>query len=230
MSSAKLRSFMVWLLVLYGGWLVAWIAHELLVRGSSTVLADRTTDTAYWLACKIVVWIVPVALFIRRETGTWNAFEWLGLSTARGVMLALPVCAVWLGIQAAAGLLVFHRVPRPVPVDAGGLSALVVSPLFEEILFRGFALRRLRERRVRASVAVGLTACAWALLHLPGWLFQGQSIAQVSIHLGGITIFGIVLGAVRLRAPSLWAPILVHLANNAWHEGMLTRLLEGLTG
>lgn len=39
-----------------------------------------------------------------------------------------------------------------------------------------------------------------------------------------ITCFGVLLGYLGWRAPSLWAPITLHAANNLWSTGVLSRL------
>src|SRR5262245_58953307 len=77
------RPFLIWLTLLYGVWILAWALHGVLHHGPLGELADRTTDTEYWLACKILIWLTPVLLLIRHETGAWNAFDWLGLRTTR---------------------------------------------------------------------------------------------------------------------------------------------------
>ncbi len=216
--------FLLWLTLLYGGWILAWVAHQQLLRHSG-MLGDRTLDTAYWLVCKGVVWLLPVALFIRHEQGTGRVLDWLGLKNFRGLWLGAVVSALWLVLQAGEAVLARQAFPARAMMDASLLSALVVAPAFEEIIFRGYALRRLRELGARPMTAVALSALAWALLHVPGWLFQGQSFSALAAGGGSIVIFGLVLGALRLRAPSLWAPILVHLVNNAWHQGALSWLL-----
>jgi membrane protease YdiL (CAAX protease family) len=221
------RPYLVWLVLLYGGWTLAWGVHQALLHRYG-LLADRNADTGYWLVCKVLIWLVPVAILIRRERGAGSISDWLGLKTVRGVSLGVVVSVLWLGVLAAEARLLRHSLPAPASIDAGVLSALIVAPVCEELLFRGFALKRLRELGSPPSLAVAVSALAFALLHVPGWLFQGAPLAALPIKLAPLVIFGVVLGTLRFCAPSLWAPILVHFSNNAWHQGALAWLLASI--
>lgn len=81
------------------------------------------------------------------------------------------------------------------------LSVAVFAPLVEEMIFRGLVLSRLRKA-------------------LPGWLavvLQGLVFGFVHGQLVWIvyaTLFGLLLGYVRLRTGSLKASILLHLGFN----------------
>ncbi|MCU0304555.1 MAG: CPBP family intramembrane metalloprotease [Thermoanaerobaculales bacterium] len=84
------------------------------------------------------------------------------------------------------------------------LAIVVAAPLFEELLFRGFLLEGLRRGRLGAAGAVVVTSLAWAAIHLQ---YDGYEVAT-------IVLFGLLLGAARLRSGSLWAPIAMHLLVN----------------
>lgn len=82
-----------------------------------------------------------------------------------------------------------------------GLSAVIIAPLSEEILFRGFLFRNLRE-----TVGKGLAAV------LSGFLF-----GLVHMHptlLIPLTGLGIALALLYEWTGSLWVPILAHMAFN----------------
>lgn len=53
----------------------------------------------------------------------------------------------------------------------GTLKALIVAPLFEEMVFRGFALTALEESGFPSWPATAIAGILFLGLHLPGWHF-----------------------------------------------------------
>lgn len=86
------------------------------------------------------------------------------------------------------------------------LSAALFAPVIEEVLFRGILLRSLL-RRMPATPAVGVSALAFALVHLmdPGALMV----------LPGLLLVGLVNGVLAVRTGDLSRPILLHVGFNA---------------
>jgi len=103
-------------------------------------------------------------------------------------------------------------------------SAIVLAPMFEEMLFRGFlqsatlaALNRWSDSRDRAPR--GRTNAA-----TPGWLkwlaIVLASIAFTAVHqhlwlMPPIFVLSLCLGYVYERTNNLWAPITIHALFNA---------------
>lgn len=79
------------------------------------------------------------------------------------------------------------------------ITIAVLAPFTEELLFRGLLLPAWMTRMGRPG-GIAMTSLAFAVLH-----------ADV---LGGI-IFAVVMAEVFLRTGTLWAPVLIHMANNA---------------
>jgi membrane protease YdiL (CAAX protease family) len=93
------------------------------------------------------------------------------------------------------------------PSHAGAYAAnfvviVVVAPLLEESLFRGFGISAL-EPRLGARAAVVLTSVAWGLAH---GLVDGLPV---------LVAFGLILGYVRLRTASVFPGMLTHAVFNA---------------
>ena len=84
------------------------------------------------------------------------------------------------------------------------ISFVIFAPLYEEIWIRGFLLEGFARSKIGAVGAIALTSLFWAVQHVQYSMFQ----------VGMIFVFGIVLGIVRLRTKSLWAPISLHIINN----------------
>ncbi len=89
------------------------------------------------------------------------------------------------------------------------LVIVVLAPLFEETIFRGFLLPSLT-RRLPLGAAVGVSGLVFAVAHL--------SVADLL----PLTVLGILLGFVYTREQGLWAPILLH---GLWNGGSLVTLL-----
>ena len=79
--------------------------------------------------------------------------------------------------------------------------AVLVAPLFEEMIFRGFLLPAL-SRRLGAPGAVVLTATLFGLLHGPA--YAGPTLA-----------LGLLLGWLYWRTGRLWVSVGCHGAHNA---------------
>lgn len=77
---------------------------------------------------------------------------------------------------------------------------LVVAPVSEELLFRGFLFEGLRHSRLGDVGAIVLPSLAWASVHLQYEWF----------HILQIFVLGLLLGAARVRTRSLVPPILMH--------------------
>ncbi|MEM7261032.1 MAG: CPBP family intramembrane glutamic endopeptidase [Planctomycetota bacterium] len=82
-------------------------------------------------------------------------------------------------------------------------AAIVVAPLFEEMLFRGVLLKALIDGGLPPVASVLLTGAFFSLIH-------GSIAASIPLFL-----FGCVLGVVYLRTKTLWAPIVLHATFNA---------------
>ena len=133
------------------------------------VAAGQWRSTFWWTIAKLAIWIAP-PLWILRRAGE-ELGEATGLATLRGVRRGLGLAAAWLAFQLIVSLLREHW-PGPFRWSSGAWNAFLVAPLFEEIVFRGFALRRLRRQGIRFWPAATATqrrlwanACAGLAVH-----------------------------------------------------------------
>ena len=137
----------------------------------------------------------------------------------RIVPIAFGTLAKWLGITvllmaAMAGVNYLLDTPMDdfmvdvyetaVIVPLLWVAIILVGPLFEEILFRGFLFAGLHNSRLGAVGAVLLTSLLWTLLHV-----------QYGIHgLSMVLVIGILLGIARLRTDSIQIPFVMHAFYN----------------
>ena len=94
------------------------------------------------------------------------------------------------------------------------IGIVLFAPIAEEFLFRGFLFRGWEESRLRLAGTIFLTSLTWALIH-----------GQYDIY-GLIFIFslGILLGLARWKTGSIYAPITIHLVNNAFAMFMVMQV------
>jgi membrane protease YdiL (CAAX protease family) len=161
------------------------------------------------VSCSVLVWLL--VWFRRRD----RAVATIGL-----VRPSPHSAAAWLGATAAlivASDALTLALGRPIvppfmtdlflATDVKILLVLAVvagAPFFEELFFRGFLLTGLRRSVLGDTGAVLSCALAWAAIHLQYDLYDITTIF----------VFGLVLGAARLRSGSLWTPITMHVLAN----------------
>mgnify|MGYP001400568751 FL=1 len=90
------------------------------------------------------------------------------------------------------------------PILLGFISVVVVAPIIEEFLFRGFLYSQLRRSALKDWGAIAVSSLVWTAIH-----FQ----YEIGI-LFFLFLFGLFLGLLRLKYGSLLIPIVLHAINN----------------
>jgi hypothetical protein len=86
------------------------------------------------------------------------------------------------------------------PAWLGFALLVVLAPLSEELLFRGFVYGGLAGSRIGPVGAILVSSGIWTVIHVQyTWLVMTQ-----------IFIYGVVFGVVRWRSGSLWPPMVTH--------------------
>ena len=172
---------------------------------------SRVTQLFLPLTIAQTVSIVAMVLLLTRRGSTGRT---------RRQMLALEAIPVWDCVKWTAATLVvvfaISELPRLVfdlehedamewlklmqPAWLAMILLVVLAPLSEELLFRGFAYAGLAPSMIGPVGAIVLTSAVWAVIHVQ---YAWPLIVQ-------IFIFGVVFGIVRWRSGSLWPPIIAH--------------------
>jgi membrane protease YdiL (CAAX protease family) len=201
-------------LVLLGIFFVVQIAVTLLStlvlllagRGAAELLPEE--KGLYLAATTFVSMAVVMGLFVwyRRSRGAAPLQIGYSLNLKQ---LQIPLLAWALGLMMALGVLFepLYELLPPLRQEVGRgwwsiVSVVVIAPLFEEFLCRGYLLGYLH-KCYGATRAILFSALFFGVLHV-------QPVAVVNAFL-----MGVVLGVVYLATRTLWAPILLHAANNA---------------
>ena len=136
-----------------------------------------------------------------RRAPTRQTLKWVGIA------LLLMACSD--GLTSALGrpvvppvLVDLYETPgAPIPLL---IAVVLLAPVCEELVFRGFVFDGLGRSRLGPCGAVILTSVVWAAMH-----------TQYDLY-GFVTVFavGILLGLARHRTGSVFPAILIHCVNN----------------
>ena len=167
----------------------------------------------------VVLW-VPLRLALSPSTGgVAGLVAWVIGGLGIGLMLVITgtlVSAIVIGENTSTqSALELFSANRSVEVRAAlAIAAVVFAPIFEEIIFRGFLYRNMRDI-LGKTPAMFLTGFLFALVHLDlNLLFP-------------LTGLGFTLCLLFERSGSLLVPILVHAAWNLAQLVLLTVLVAG---
>lgn len=88
-----------------------------------------------------------------------------------------------------------------------------LSPLVEEVVFRGIVLQRAGEY-VGFWKANALSAGLFAAIHVPGWTFSDVALTSMVSSAAFVFLLALVLGYLLKRTGSLWACVVTHAMSN----------------
>ena len=106
-----------------------------------------------------------------------------------------------LGIEMPKGFLEFMLSK---PLILGLISVVIIAPISEEFIFRGFLYSQLSRTKIGPWGAVSISSLLWTVIH-----FQYEVLILIVLF-----IFGIFLGYIRMAYNSLGLPIMLHGINN----------------
>lgn len=211
--STSLVATVVFVSFLYVAWIGAWLLERWLERrvGCLGTIGERS---AYWLAMKLLIWILPAVMIMRLSGRSfWSVMRFDRL---RSIVVWGGGIGLILGSLTIAAKLLGHQ---PLLASHWGwsfFSGVFVSPIVEEITFRGAILGALNQR-FRFATANLITGALFLGIHLPGWFFQGCLATNLKTPVGGafsIFLLGLVFGYVAHKSKSVAASTLTHILNN----------------
>ncbi len=204
---------------------VAWLAAQMIAiavyRTLSPDIDLRALETNGFVVALVTtiagpVW-VGVLIFAARRRG-WQAQDYLALITPRRSEILFGVaCMAALLVALDLLTLAFGRDVVPAIMvkmytSARAANALVlffaavvvVAPVVEEIVFRGFLFRGLSATRLGVAGTIVLISAMWAVIHVQyDWMQLGQ-----------IFVIGLLLGWLRWASGSTVLTILLHMLAN----------------
>jgi membrane protease YdiL (CAAX protease family) len=159
------------------------------------------------------VGVPMIVVFVRLRRRT-SVREYLALNpiTKKQVLISLAIAAgltalielVALATGQSSDTFAVNAYQTAKPLAVLWISFVVFGPAFEETFFRGFLFAGWVKSRLGSVGAIALTSGLFATLHIQYDLFGIMSVFAM----------GIALGIMRLKAGSLWSPLLMHFAWN----------------
>jgi membrane protease YdiL (CAAX protease family) len=226
----RLATFGLGFVAMMAGQLAALMALTLWLGQDLTKMPDFSGDG---VAVTLIILVsTPIQLLLlavfARMTGS-NPLIYLGLTMPRRseVIFGVAVTVALIIAGNALSWLLGNNIVTTFQSDifrtagqAGPLAMLclwfaviVLTPIGEEVLFRGFLVRGWLRAPTDAWAVIFVTAALWALIHLQyDWYVTGQIFA-----------FGLLLGWMRWASGSTILAILLHAMINL--EGMLETLV-----
>jgi membrane protease YdiL (CAAX protease family) len=137
--------------------------------------------------------------------------RWLGVTAIVIAQTDLVLYLVKGELLPAEWVAIYRTVQSPLLF---GFALIVATPIFEELLFRGFVFAGIAASRLGSFGAVTITALAWTLVH------RQDDPLEFAI----IFVIGLMLGLARLRTGSVLVPIAMHMLNNVIAIGEMSWL------
>jgi len=159
------------------------------------------------LLLKIALWGIPAYFFPRLADSVYpNGFlllnrapqwKWIFLSA---IFLVAYSSLTNIGKIEIESISVFYFV-----------SAVVISPIVEEVAFRGVVLQKLNQL-MGFMIGNAVTAVLFMLYHIPLWFTRGQGISMTACL--WVLFFSLCMGYFLYESKSLWTCIIIHAVQN----------------
>lgn len=213
------RRATVELTLFLGAFFVLWTFRTTWFYAVDELIASPTWRAAYSDLVKLVLWVLPAAAFAYWLKSTPPA-RYMGLfvvPSRRTWLLCLAVTLVFLLATLLFELTIGRKFFSTASLSAMPpilvLLQLVMSPLLEELLFRGLVMKELLAL-LPTYLATALTSLLFVGAHLPFWLSHGGLTQTMLVNSFGIFVFSVLACWLYAKSASVWPPTLAHIANN----------------
>jgi membrane protease YdiL (CAAX protease family) len=155
-----------------------------------------------WLLSRVAPWSAPPATYLPRGRIDSATLAWcLACAAVAGSALVVWQRLMHPDLADLYAQIPLHRFPLPLLI-AGAMAFAVANAAVEEAMYRGL-LQHVLDRLAGRRWAWLLQALSFGLMHVHG--FPRGTVGVVLA-----TIYGLMMGAIRLRAGGLLAPWLAH--------------------
>lgn len=93
---------------------------------------------------------------------------------------------------------------------------VILTPIFEELLFRRILIPSLVSREMAIPAAVMTSSVAFTLVHTTGWMNMGMPLYWVPIFLFTTFLSGLIFGFIYMFTRNIIFPIILHAINNTF--------------
>jgi membrane protease YdiL (CAAX protease family) len=199
--------------------LVVWALRATVFIHIDESIRSNVGKNLYSNAVKFALWVAPV--FITLSALRLKPLTYTKLTTPvnkRAMAISSIVVLLWLTIAVfgeswISGKSVGTMLTQKGPQWLGILAGAFISPIWEEIMFRGFVLNRLNESLSFWKSNL-ISAFLFMLSHLPYWVSKNGFSGTVIKDMVNVFLLGCLFGWVMKKTNSLWPAIGAHIANN----------------
>lgn len=227
--------------LVFGQTLAGLAVYGLLPESINTTVLDTVSAASGYVLALVLAIGVPALLWKRRASNAtlglerWPSWSDIGF----GLLAVLPyymlsAAVIWVGIDVLKVIdpnvgqqIGFDNLTTRIELILVFITLVIMAPLAEELLFRGYFLGRMSEKTGK-WVAVLVTAVAFGLMHLIGVSENGSIVLQWGAAADTFAM-GLTAGALRTFTGSIWAGVLLHGLKNtvAYYFLFIDPLLTG---
>ncbi|GGE58090.1 CPBP family intramembrane glutamic endopeptidase [Priestia taiwanensis] len=188
----------------------AWMLRELWLVQYIEPLSE-VTATLLSACMKVIVWILPVWLYIKYYLHM-NPIKYLKMDNVyKGVRFGLAF-SLLLGLYFTFNVYIVNNQSFNFHLSLSNyINGILLVGITEEIVFRGFVLQELNKRLSFWKANV-ITSLLFLIIHYGIWLHDGVFFA-IGSHIY-IFLVGLFFGFVFKKSGSLWAVVILHSFHN----------------
>lgn len=201
------KIFLMYLLIFNS----VWVFKELWLVQYIDSLSEVTSALINAII-KIVVWIVPVWLYIRCYLHA-NPIEYLKMNNnlKKGLFWGIFL-SLLLGLYFAFEVYILTDQSFNFNLSLGSyLNGVLLVGITEEIVFRGLILQEMNKRLVFWKANI-ITALLFLIIHYAIWIYEGVFFDLWS-HIY-VFLVGIIFGLVYKKTDSIWSVVILHSFHN----------------
>jgi len=161
---------------------------------------------------KIIIWIIPVVVYIRIfDKKSCLTYLKLNSNLKNGFFWSIILIIFGTIVVIIAIYLKDFQFVNPLQ----STYIIFIPSILEEITFRGFILNKLNEIKSFWYANI-ITSILFVAIHIPGWIIINDTIIfydMIQLVLS-ILILSIILGYVMHKSGSLYPSIVLHAINN----------------
>ena len=166
---------------------------------------------------KIAIWVIPVILFVKLVDKV-EPFSYLGLrhNLRNGLKWTGWVSLVLLFYVVLKITVLGDTIDFQLEFNEW-LNVVLLVGITEEIVFRGFLLRKLMES-FKFGIANTITSLLFVSIHFPIWIYKGEfEFSNLLVNMStilSIFVLSILFGIIYKKSNSLWTVIIIHSLYN----------------